>query len=352
MIEVLRKLEKIYSRLQDEESKKLFDIRLKYSIDRSTKDFFAAVGELYNDWSPGELMDKLKEYPTRDIVVFGSGYVGMTTKILLNCWGFSDVIFCDIQHIGETIEGGEVLSVEKALENYPNALFIIGSKKYQQEMRDNLLAHGVSPIQILTPKHKYLMASRGTQYFDLFAPEPDEVYVDAGVFDGESVLSFCKWTENRYRKIYGFEPTGGVYNDAVELIRRNDIERIELLNCATWNKKEKLYFEVNNANKAGSHVTNDIEDTVMVLGVDIDSVVGDEKVTFIKMDIEGSELRALHGARRTIMACHPRLAISIYHKPEDILEIGDYILQMYPEYKLFIRHYSSNCWETILYAVP
>ena len=176
--------------MQDEESKKLFDIGLKYSIDRNTKDFFVAVGKLYKDWHSAELVEKLEEYPTRDIVVFGSGYVGRITKSLLNGWGFPNVSFCDIQHIGEMVEGSEVLSVEKALDEHPNALFIIGSQRYQQEMQDNLLALGIHPVRILRPKHKYLMATRGTQYFDLFEPEPDEVYVDAGVFDGGLFWSF------------------------------------------------------------------------------------------------------------------------------------------------------------------
>ena len=325
---------------------------MKYSIDRCTGDFFAAVGELYDDWNPAELLEKLEEYPTRDIVVFGSGYVGKITKNLLHNWGFHDVSFCDIQHIGEIVDGAEVLSVETALNKHPHALFVIGSSTYKQEMLENLLAHGVPFVRILCPKHKYLIATRGMQYFDLFAPEPDEVYVDAGVFDGDSILDFYKWTEGRYKKIYGFEPMRETYDAASELMKKNGIERIELLNCATWDKKEMLQFSVDNSNKAGSKIVDSQKETVSVQGIDIDTVVNGDRVTFIKMDIEGSELRALQGARETILNHHPRLAISIYHKPEDIFEIGDYILSLVPNYKLFIRHYNSNCWETVLYAVP
>lgn len=78
---------------------------------------------------------------------------------------------------------------------------------------------------------------------------------------------------------------------------------------------------------------------------------GEEKVTFIKMDVEGAELEALKGARKTIMKHHPRLAISIYHKPEDIWEIPAYILSLSEDYRFYIRHYQFSKNETILYAV-
>lgn len=69
------------------------------------------------------------------------------------------------------------------------------------------------------------------------------------------------------------------------------------------------------------------------------------------MDVEGSELKALQGAKNTIINNRPRLAICIYHKPIDVIEIASYILELVPEYKFYIRHYTSHMWETVLYAV-
>ena len=69
------------------------------------------------------------------------------------------------------------------------------------------------------------------------------------------------------------------------------------------------------------------------------------------MDIEGSELEALKGAAETIKKWRPKLAISIYHKYEDIIEIPEYILSIVPDYSFYIRHYSSDIWETVLYAI-
>lgn len=69
------------------------------------------------------------------------------------------------------------------------------------------------------------------------------------------------------------------------------------------------------------------------------------------MDIEGSELEALKGAVHTIQRDKPKLAICIYHKPEDMTEIPLYIKSLVPEYKLYVRHHSNCCTETVLYAV-
>lgn len=69
------------------------------------------------------------------------------------------------------------------------------------------------------------------------------------------------------------------------------------------------------------------------------------------MDIEGSEMEALKGAENTIGKYKPRLAICVYHKPEDIIEIPLKILELNPEYKLYLRHYSYIHTETVLYAI-
>lgn len=76
-----------------------------------------------------------------------------------------------------------------------------------------------------------------------------------------------------------------------------------------------------------------------------------EKVTFIKMDIEGAEMDALKGAEQTIRKYKPKLAISIYHEENDFWEIPLLIKSFVPEYQFYVRHHSDNCSETILYAI-
>ena len=76
-----------------------------------------------------------------------------------------------------------------------------------------------------------------------------------------------------------------------------------------------------------------------------------EPVSYMKMDIEGSELRALHGAERQIRENHPKLAVCVYHKNEDILDIWNYLRELVPEYRFYLRHHTVVGTETVLYAV-
>ncbi len=71
----------------------------------------------------------------------------------------------------------------------------------------------------------------------------------------------------------------------------------------------------------------------------------------IKMDIEGAELEALKGAKKTIQRDKPKLAICIYHKTEDLWEIPLYIKELVSEYCLYIRHQTFGTGDTVLYAV-
>jgi FkbM family methyltransferase len=69
----------------------------------------------------------------------------------------------------------------------------------------------------------------------------------------------------------------------------------------------------------------------------IDEVVeelGLERVDFIKMDIEGYEIPALRGARETLRRFAPKLAISAYHRPLDVVEIPELIVASNPKYRV------------------
>jgi hypothetical protein len=84
----------------------------------------------------------------------------------------------------------------------------------------------------------------------------------------------------------------------------------------------------------------------------IDNMVDDCRSTFIKMDIEGAELAALRGAKKTIIESKPKHAICVYHKPEDLVTIPQYISSIVKDYKYFLRHHQYISWETVLYAIP
>ncbi|MFR4989581.1 FkbM family methyltransferase, partial [Anaerotruncus colihominis] len=150
-----------------------------------------------------------------------------------------------------------------------------------------------------------------------------------------------------YDKIIAFEPDRLNMINCQKIAGENSIKNIELIPAGLWDKEEVLYFS--ECGQIDSHL--DSQNGVPTRMVALDQIIKQERVSFIKMDVEGAELKALHGARRTIIENKPLLAICVYHKPEDFVEIAEFIKSLVPEYKLYLRHYGSLTYETVLYAV-
>ena len=183
------------------------------------------------------------------------------------------------------------------------------------------------------------------QYFDVFSPVDDEVVIDAGCYDGTTALQFLEWGEGKVKHIYSFEFDPENAAKCEENLKPY-ADKITLIKKGTWDKDEVLHVNPNGT--SGSSIRS--KGSTAVYLTSIDNAVKDERVTFIKMDVEGAELKSLMGARNTIIKDHPRMAICLYHKPEDLYEIPGYIMSLVPEYKFLLRHYSSLGWETVLYA--
>ena len=78
-----------------------------------------------------------------------------------------------------------------------------------------------------------------------------------------------------------------------------------------------------------------------------------EKITTIKMDIEGFEIPALHGAQEHLSTETPKLAICVYHLPNDLWEIPQLITEINSNYKLYLRQYNAGILpiESVIYAL-
>ena len=123
--------------------------------------------------------------------------------------------------------------------------------------------------------------------------------------------------------------------------------KFEIEPYAMWEDKGKIAFESQGPTGAG-HISNACNNYVEADS--IDNVHYNDRITLIKMDIEGAEMNALRGAVYTIQNQKPRLAICIYHKPQDLYEIPIYIKSLVPEYRLYVRHHADLFAETVLYA--
>lgn len=182
------------------------------------------------------------------------------------------------------------------------------------------------------------------QYVDVFRPREGEIIIDAGAYTGDSALRFLEWGGENIRHIYSFEfdPFNAAKCEENTAAFR---DKITVIKKGTGSRNETVYIS---PMEAGSHISGD--GSVKAEITSIDSELDGKPATFIKMDVEGAELESLIGARNTITKYRPRLAICVYHKLEDICKIPGYILSLVPEYKFYLRHYSSNHYETVRYA--
>lgn len=153
-----------------------------------------------------------------------------------------------------------------------------------------------------------------------------EVFVDCGAYIGDTIEEFIRAVDGKYKKIYAYEPDEKCYAVADSYIKSNDLN-------------------VRLVQKGVGECASDGEIVVTSLDEDIE-----DAITWIKMDIEGYELSALKGARKLIQEYHPKLAICLYHKVQDIYEIPLYLHEIVPEYRFKLSQHFRGHYDFILYA--
>ncbi|MEW6639748.1 MAG: FkbM family methyltransferase [Pseudomonadota bacterium] len=183
------------------------------------------------------------------------------------------------------------------------------------------------------------------QYFEPFLAlkQSGETFVDVGCYDGHTSLEFIKRCPD-YRAIHVFEPEQK--NIDVCKARLAGHRDIHFHACGLSDRKESLHFS------AGGSTSRIDAQGELVIEVDrLDDVI-DDAPTFVKMDIEGAELKAIEGAKATIASTHPRLAMSIYHNAGDFWRIPQAILSVRDDYALYVRHYTETIYETVMFFIP
>lgn len=344
-------LSEIYSKLQDEESRFIFRKRLDYNLSGKT-DPLREIVRQYKD-EDGQtiltLIQNKEKYSQKDIIIFGAGRWGGFYFDLLKKYqiGRGIAAFCDNHAEGEK-KGAKILSVQDAVGRFPDAVYVTASTKDRKKMKEQLLSMGVLEENIFL--FLYISHVFGRQYFDetIIHPRKNGVFIDGGslnLYDSEGYMAY----NPDYKKIYAFEPDTGNYGNCLRQRERMGLseKKLEIVNLGLWSSETELSF-LND--KGSSCITEKGSESIRTVA--LDKFISDrEKVSYIKLDIEGAELEALKGAAEMIKRDKPDLAICIYHKNEDIVDIPEYILRLNPGYKFYIRHYSCYTWETVLYAV-
>lgn len=336
----------------------------------------------------------------KKVVVCGCGNQGLPNALLLQemgarVWAFADN---DDEKIGTCVKGIRVMSYDDLVLEKEHCLFV-NNDSYRDAKKDQLVSLGVPLENIFTfdvfnplikvldreyiMQHKgefdrvYAMlsdqASRNTyikylsaaitgdmDYYkqievgsDYFIPgltpeRDDHVYLDIGAYTGDTIESFMEFAKGRYEKIYAFEP----FESSARLIEKKNFPKIDIhIASASDSTGQKSFYLDNYGLVAMASTIKKDGEEICLATETIDDAIKDGKATLIKMDIEGSELAALHGAERTIIRNKPFLAICVYHKKEDLISIIPYIKQIVPEYKVYLRHHSNTGCDLVAYFV-
>ena len=351
---LFKRLLNVYSWLEDDISKEVFLARINYLI-TGDKAYIDSLVRKYLPELPvrnGEnIKDMLAMIPQEEkIVLYGAG-TDLETHIGELKKDPRIVAICDAdkEKQAKLLYGYPVISPESltAAREYS---VIITSHIALRSIRD-YLADCHYPEDKIYELAPYIFCADNGQYFSpefmKYNTEGGEVFVDDGCCDLQSTMLLRKYCSN-IRKVYAFEPDPENYLICEQKKEKYRLDQVELIRKGTWSKTERLSFSA--TNDGSSHLTDQGDSYIDVVAID-DVVPLEEKVSLIKMDVEGAELESLKGAQKTIIRNKPKLAICIYHKPEDILELPEYIKSIVPDYKLYLRHHSNTDGETVLYAV-
>ena len=161
-----------------------------------------------------------------------------------------------------------------------------------------------------------------------------DIVIDAGsCIGGFSALASAKGCG----KAYAFEPVPHVIEDYLSKTAAWN-KNIEVCEFALSDSEGELTLAgINGLSGASAFMGMDDTggDCLTVKTITLDEFVkrdNIERVDFIKADIEGAERHMLNGAKNILREFAPKLAICIYHLPDDLQVIRKIILDANPNY--------------------
>ncbi|MGC9402631.1 FkbM family methyltransferase [Vibrio genomosp. F10 str. 9ZC157] len=179
----------------------------------------------------------------------------------------------------------------------------------------------------------------------------NEVLLDVGGFDGDSIRDFCSIVGDKYEQIISMEPFDSNFNKLQETVSNLNLANVNLLKIGAWKEKCTLSFmptEENIDNKISVHSDSNIEIQVDTIDSVMESIQP-SKISFIKMDINGAEYEAILGSKKTINTYRPKLAIKL-HVKEDFIRIPILLKEIAPDIKLSLRQRNYMSMMLVLYG--
>lgn len=186
--------------------------------------------------------------------------------------------------------------------------------------------------------------SKDEAYKNILHLSDDEIYLDLGAFNGDTVEEFISHVSS-YRKIYAAEPDRKNFS---KLLKNTEIlSNIETFNVCISDSDGRIRF----SSDGGRNGKADNKG-IFIDSLTVDSIIGENDVTYIKFDVEGLEKEALTGSSETIKRCKPKMLVSCYHRSEDIFTLPLLVKSIRDDYRVYIRHNPyTPAWDTQFYFI-
>ena len=167
-------------------------------------------------------------------------------------------------------------------------------------------------------------------------------FVDLGAYTGDTV-SFYTSLFSKFTRVLAVEPDPRNFRKLTE--NTKDIPDIRLLQALISDHDGTGLVPKNRGR--GVHEMDPEENGMKIPSFSLSSLLSDETPSLIKFDVEGNELSAICGGADVISRDKPDLIVSCYHRSEDLFTLPLKILEIVPEYHVFLRHHPHLlCWDT------
>lgn len=186
---------------------------------------------------------------------------------------------------------------------------------------------------------------------DFFPMRPDEVVIDCGAFDGDTLKTFLRLRGASFARYEALEPDPESFRKLKALVDSlPDAVRSKVFvrPYAAGASHCRVKFAADGS--LGSAIND--QGTLEVECVALDELLTDPTPTLVKMDIEGAEPDALRGARRLIQAGRTAFGACVYHAQEHLWSIPLLIHDLNPGLHHYLRPYMPEGWDLICYALP
>ena len=162
-------------------------------------------------------------------------------------------------------------------------------------------------------------------------------------------INFRNWATITSPHIYAFEPDYSNYLQCKHTLQT--IPNVTFFNMGLSDKQGIMVLASDGyASNLSSNRGTTNGKYIQISTLDIE--LSGKQIDYIKMDVEGMELPIIHGAQNIIKSQKPYMAISVYHKREDIVTLPAAILEICDDYTFTLGHYDMTAADTVLYAIP